>query len=101
MLVSPSVACLVLMHKSTSRSGGNHGRVTTPLYGATFPSLYRKAMTRLGHPIFIINKFMYDNIIYRAKQLRYDLLSPTTQGFIEQIGKVYVQAGYTFHCAEM
>ena len=32
---------------------------------------------------------MYDNIIYRAKQLRYDLLSPTTQGFIEQIGKVY------------
>jgi hypothetical protein len=44
---------------------------------------------------------MYDNIIYRAKQLRYDLLSPTTQGFIEQIGKVYVQAGYTFHCAEM
>jgi hypothetical protein len=62
---------------------------TTPLYGAAFPILYRKAMTRLGHPIFIINKFMYDNIIYRAKQLRYDLLSPTTQVFIEQIGKVY------------
>jgi hypothetical protein len=46
-------------------------------------------MTQLGHPIFIINKFMYDNIIYRAKQLRYDHISPTTQGFLEQIVKVY------------
>ncbi|KAL5649564.1 hypothetical protein ACJX0J_040373, partial [Zea mays] len=44
-----------------------NSEVTTPL----------KAMTRLGHPIFIINKFMYDNIIYR------------------QIGKVY-QLQYCF-----
>ena len=37
--------------------------VTTPLYAKFLPYFYRRAVRLLGHPITIINKLIYDNII--------------------------------------
>lgn len=40
--------------------------LTTPEYAAICPAIYRRALVSMGHPLFIINNFIYDNIIVHA-----------------------------------
>jgi hypothetical protein len=37
--------------------------ITTPLYANYLPYIYRRAVRDMGHPLCIINKLIYDNII--------------------------------------
>lgn len=37
--------------------------ITTPIYANYLPYIYRRAIRHMGHPLSIINKLIYDNII--------------------------------------
>lgn len=40
--------------------------LTTPEYAGICPAIYRRALVSMGHPLFIINNFIYDNIVVHA-----------------------------------
>lgn len=56
--------------------------LTTVKHAAILPHYYRRALFGFGHPLIIINKFLYDNLFARAITLGMtsDLCSNTTDG---------------------
>ena len=43
--------------------------LTTIEHAEKLPAYYRNAMYQLGHPLVLINKFLYDNLLDRADTL--------------------------------
>ena len=63
--------------------------VTTPEHAAICPAIYRRALVSMGHPLFIINKFIYDNIIDHAIACGIDSFTDEEKNTARQMTDIY------------
>jgi len=63
--------------------------ITTPIFAENLPYIYRMSMLFMGHPLDIVNKFIYDNIILPAKHGAFDNLSSNSQRELERVRQLY------------
>lgn len=63
--------------------------VTTPLYANYLPYIYRRSFLQMGHPLIILNKFIYDNIIAPSRPEDIEDIEPKFRDEFKRISKVY------------